>query len=128
MRKNHKTKSRTEKTAFNLLSNSVKFTPSGDHIDASANLAKDNDVVLDMKDNGIGIAAKDTESILILFGRVRCNRMVSQEGAVLGLYLASKGMSSCMVVGLKSRAANIFGALVRIHLSPEKILVNRFTN
>ena len=75
MRKNHKTESRNEKTAFNLLLNSVKFTPSGDRIGTSADLAKDDDMV--MKDNGTGIAAKDTESILLPFGQVRCNHMVS---------------------------------------------------
>ena len=128
MRKNHKTKSRIENTAFNLLLNSVKFTPSGDRIDASADLAKDDDVVLNMKDNGIGIAAKDTESILMLFGQVRCNHMVFQGGAGLGLYLVSKGWSSCMEVGLKSRAPNILGTRACIHLSPEKTLANQFAN
>ncbi len=126
MRKNHKTESRNEKTAFNLLLNSVKFTPSGDRIGTSADLAKDDDVV--MKDNGTGIAAKDTESILMPFGQVRCNHMVPQRGAGLGLYLVSKGWSSCMVVGLKSRAPSILGTRVCIHLSPEKTLANQFAN
>ena len=71
MRKNHKTESRNEKTEFNLLLNSVKFTPSGDRIGPSADLAKDDDVDLNMKDNGTGIAAKDTESMLMPFGQLR---------------------------------------------------------
>ena len=81
-----------------------------------------------MKDNVTGIAAKDTESILMPFGQVRCNHMVSQGGAGLGLYLVSKGWSSCMVVGLKSRAPNILGTRECIHLSPEKTLAHQFAN
>ncbi|HZH29102.1 MAG TPA: ATP-binding protein [Azospirillaceae bacterium] len=76
---------RIKQALFNLVSNSVKFTPAGGRIVLSA--TRDGDeLVLSVSDTGVGIAARDHERV---FGRFeRASTSQRQTGVGLGLTLA----------------------------------------
>jgi signal transduction histidine kinase len=72
---------------FNLLSNAVKFTPSGGKVTLAAS-ATDEEVVISVRDTGIGISADDQEKIFEEFYQVGASR--TQEGTGLGLALTRR--------------------------------------
>ena len=72
---------------FNLLSNAVKFTPSGGTVTLAARAA-DGQVVISVRDTGIGISAEDQEKIFEEFYQVGNSR--TQEGTGLGLALTRR--------------------------------------
>ncbi|HUD53421.1 ammonium transporter [Parvibaculum sp.] len=73
---------------LNLVSNAVKFTPSGGRIDLSAALEPDNRLALSVRDTGVGIAAADIPLALEPFRQIASDSAVySAEGTGLGLPL-----------------------------------------
>jgi signal transduction histidine kinase len=74
---------------FNLLTNAVKFTPSGGRVDVSASRA-DGEIRISVKDSGIGIAPEDHERVFEEFRQVSAGRRVAAEGTGLGLALARR--------------------------------------
>jgi signal transduction histidine kinase len=72
---------------FNLLSNAVKFTPSGGKVTLAARATGDQ-VVISVRDTGIGIRPEDQERIFEEFYQVGASR--TQEGTGLGLALTRR--------------------------------------
>jgi signal transduction histidine kinase len=72
---------------FNLLTNAVKFTPGGGKVTLAASAAGDQ-VVISVRDTGIGISADDQERIFEEFYQVGASR--TQEGTGLGLALTRR--------------------------------------
>jgi signal transduction histidine kinase len=72
---------------FNLLTNAVKFTPGGGKVTLAASAAGDQ-VVISVRDTGIGISAEDQERIFEEFYQVGASR--TQEGTGLGLALTRR--------------------------------------
>jgi signal transduction histidine kinase len=72
---------------FNLMSNAVKFTPSGGKVSLSARGTGDQ-VVISIRDTGIGIRPEDQERIFEEFYQVGTSR--TQEGTGLGLALTRR--------------------------------------
>jgi signal transduction histidine kinase len=72
---------------FNLLTNAVKFTPSGGSVTLAARAA-DGQVTISVHDTGIGISAEDQEKIFEEFYQVGASR--TQEGTGLGLALTRR--------------------------------------
>jgi signal transduction histidine kinase len=72
---------------FNLLSNAVKFTPGGGKVTLAARAA-DEQVVISVRDTGIGISADDQTKIFEEFYQVGTSR--TQEGTGLGLALTRR--------------------------------------
>jgi signal transduction histidine kinase len=70
---------------LNLLSNSIKFTPSGGHAVISASLNDGLDIVV--KDTGVGIAADDLPRVFTPFVQLEAGGLQRYEGAGLGLAL-----------------------------------------
>jgi GAF domain-containing protein len=73
----------------NLLSNAVKFTPDGGKIDVSAR-RDGSDVVIAVRDTGIGNAPEDQEAVFDAFRQVGKHYTNKQEGTGLGLTLTRK--------------------------------------
>lgn len=74
-----------EKIVFNLLSNAIKFTPNGKRIIVSIN-ETDNEVILTVNDEGIGIAPDELQHIFDRFYRSE-NSKHSTPGYGIGLAL-----------------------------------------
>jgi signal transduction histidine kinase len=76
---------RLRQAMFNLISNSIKFTPAGGTITVSARREADG-VVLCVADTGIGVPQEDRERVFEKFVRGRSGQ-ARQSGAGLGLSL-----------------------------------------
>jgi signal transduction histidine kinase len=75
---------------FNLLSNALKFTPSGGRVDVTAQIA-DGVVEVAVADTGSGIAPEDQELIFEEFQQARgANHRTRYDGTGLGLPIARK--------------------------------------
>jgi len=77
---------------LNLLSNAVKFSYEGGRVDIRASLDDAGDLVLDVEDYGIGMAAKEITRALEPFGQARPAVTKSHGGTGLGLPIA-KGLA-----------------------------------
>ena len=71
---------------LNLLTNSVKFTPTGGTLTISA-IATDSNVHITVADTGIGIASKDMERLARPFEQIENQFSKTKEGTGLGLAL-----------------------------------------
>ena len=78
---------RVRQVVFNLVSNAVKFTPSGGRVDISA-LSENGRVEIAVADTGSGIAADDLDTIFEEFEQTSEGRQA--EGTGLGLPLSRK--------------------------------------
>jgi signal transduction histidine kinase len=72
---------------FNLLSNALKFTARGGHVAVSAQAVGD-DVVVSVRDDGVGIASADQARIFEEFQQVGTSHL--QEGTGLGLAISRR--------------------------------------
>ncbi|WP_419905972.1 ATP-binding protein [Kiloniella sp.] len=79
---------RVKQVLVNLLTNAIKFTPSGGKIQVSGAGTDDGGVSLIVRDTGIGIDKKDMPRALERFGQIRDGHMRAHEGAGLGLALS----------------------------------------
>ena len=70
----------------NLLDNAIKYTPSGGTVSVSLSENDERDVVINVKDTGIGISPSDLPRIFERF--YRCDQSRSKPGIGLGLSLA----------------------------------------
>jgi signal transduction histidine kinase len=76
-----------KQVVVNLLTNAVKFTPSGGAVDVRAWL-EGEEVLVTVRDTGVGVAPEDQERIFEAFQRG--DRRVSTEGTGLGLTLSKR--------------------------------------
>jgi two-component system phosphate regulon sensor histidine kinase PhoR len=70
----------------NLVGNAIKYTPEGGHISVSA-IAQDEQVIITVEDNGIGIPTDDLPHIFDKFYRVKSPETDGIVGSGLGLSL-----------------------------------------
>jgi signal transduction histidine kinase len=78
---------KTMQVLLNLLTNAVKFTPSGGHIEIAARYAPATGLTLTVSDTGIGIAPADLGRIITPFEQVDSSFSRSHQGTGLGLPL-----------------------------------------
>lgn len=74
----------------NLLQNAVKFTPAGGRIVVNAGQDRGGRIVVEVTDNGIGIAADDIDRVLEPFVQADASLSRRYEGVGLGLPLCRK--------------------------------------
>lgn len=79
---------RTEQILLNLLTNAIKFTPTGGSVELSADVKSDA-VVLKVQDTGVGIPAKHLEAVFDPFVQVRRGpEGTAERGVGLGLAIS----------------------------------------
>ncbi len=83
-------RTRLQQVLINLLSNAVKFTPDGGRIVLKARRSVTGELVLSVKDSGIGMSEADIEVAMTPFGQVDNSLSRSFEGTGLGLPLACR--------------------------------------
>ena len=77
-----------QKVVNNLMSNALKFTPEGGHVDVVLSDAPDNRICLTVEDSGIGIPQSDLESIFDRF--YRSANASASTGSGIGLSLVKQ--------------------------------------
>ena len=80
---------RLKQVILNLLTNAVKFTPSGGRVEARAERVG-HEIRVSVEDSGIGIAQSDHERIFEAFQQGRRDVSASAEGTGLGLTLSKR--------------------------------------
>ena len=81
---------RLERVVINILSNAVKYTPSGGHIVLSAARRDEGHVMIRVKDDGMGIPKDDIPRLFERFYRVDKARSRAKGGSGLGLAIAKE--------------------------------------
>jgi PAS domain S-box-containing protein len=81
---------RLEQVLLNLVSNAVKFTPSGGEVRITAALGPGGDVSVSVADTGIGMAAEEIPLALQPFGQIDNSLTRPHGGTGLGLPLAKR--------------------------------------
>ncbi|MDQ1610449.1 MAG: hypothetical protein QOG00_380 [Pyrinomonadaceae bacterium] len=75
------------RAVVNLLSNALKFTPTGGSVTVSAERVGGDAVRLSVTDTGVGIAADDLPSLFDKFEQARHRATRGEKGTGLGLYI-----------------------------------------
>lgn len=83
---------RISQVLTNLLLNAAKYSPDSDTIQVSLRATK-SDLIVSVRDFGVGIAAEARSRVFEKFYRIAKGRGVGDEGLGLGLYISSKIIS-----------------------------------
>lgn len=75
---------------LNMLSNAVKFTPADGLVTLRISCGDTQQLVIEVKDTGIGIAREDIEKIMKPFGQIRSGLSSKYRGSGLGLPLIAE--------------------------------------
>jgi signal transduction histidine kinase len=84
---------RIRQMVLNLVSNAVKFSPSGGVVGISARCESEGAIAIKVKDAGIGIAAADMAKVMEPFGQVESSLSRRFDGTGLGLPLVKRMMA-----------------------------------
>ena len=83
---------RVKQIVLNLLTNAIKFTPTGGRITLAMELGPDSGIIMRTEDTGIGIAPEELGKVLEPFGQASEGNTLAREGVGLGLYLVKAFM------------------------------------
>jgi signal transduction histidine kinase len=78
---------KTEQILLNLVTNAIKFTPSGGHIEIASRFDPETGLILTVSDTGVGIEPADLIRVLEPFEQVDSSFSRSHQGTGLGLPL-----------------------------------------
>jgi two-component system cell cycle sensor histidine kinase PleC len=76
---------RVKQIMINILSNAVKFTPSGGNVRIEAEIAPDDVIIVRVIDDGVGMSPQEIEIAKRPFGQVETSLNRTHEGTGLGL-------------------------------------------
>lgn len=109
--------------ALNLLSNAIRYTPSGGQIVVSTSYEPSGSVVIRIRDTGIGMNRKELEQAMKPFGQVGPGPRQRGEGTGLGLPL-TKAMVEANRAQFDIVSAPGEGTLVSIAFPPQRVLAD----
>jgi signal transduction histidine kinase len=106
---------------LNLLSNAIKFTRAGGQVIVSTTLEESGEVVVRVRDTGIGMTDKDIETALKPFRQVALSRDDREHGTGLGLPL-TKALVEANRAAFAIESAPNQGTLVKITFPTTRVL------
>jgi signal transduction histidine kinase len=106
---------------LNLMSNAVKFTRAGGQVIVSSSLEASGEVVVRIRDTGIGMSEKDIETALKPFRQVAIQRDDREHGTGLGLPLTKALVEANRATFSIDSAVNQ-GTLVKITFPTTRVL------
>ncbi len=106
---------------LNLLTNALKFTPSGGAVTAFVRLAPGGGVAFGVRDTGIGIAKEDQVRVFANFGQGRHDIKTFERGTGLGLPIV-KGLAEAHGGEVTLKSAVGQGTTVTITLPASRVL------
>lgn len=77
-----------ERTMLNLLSNAIKFNKQNGNIYVNL-YSKDNEIIVSVKDEGVGIPQEKLNLIFERFEQVQSRNKIEKQGSGIGLYLVN---------------------------------------
>jgi two-component system cell cycle sensor histidine kinase PleC len=81
---------RLKQILINLVANAIKFTKPGGSVTVAARRGKEGEVLVEVRDTGIGMSAREIEVALQPFGQVEAGDARHYQGTGLGLPLARR--------------------------------------
>ena len=108
---------------LNLLTNAIKFTPSGGTVTLRAGKTRKGALWLSVADTGIGMAPADIKIALTAFGQVASHLTRNHEGSGLGLPLC-KSLIELHGGTLEVKSTVDRGTEVIVHFPPERTLAS----
>ncbi|MAW86393.1 MAG: PAS domain-containing sensor histidine kinase [Phyllobacteriaceae bacterium] len=109
--------------ALNLLSNAVKFTPPGGQVIVSTSYEASGEIVMHVRDTGIGMTASDIEHAMKPFKQLNTMRRTRGDGTGLGLPL-----TKALVEANRARFAITStpgeGTIVEVIFPPTRVLAD----
>ena len=106
---------------LNLLSNSIKFTAAGGQVIVSTATADSGEVMLRVRDTGIGMSEKDIATALEPFRQVATATRARSGGTGLGLPL-TKALADANRAAFHIKSTPNAGTLVEITFPPARVL------
>jgi len=107
---------------LNILSNAIKFTPAGGQVIVSTTRSPDGEVIIRVKDTGVGMSETDIATALEPFRQVTTTRRAGGTG--LGLPL-TKALIEANRASMAIRSARHSGTVVEITFPPTRVLADR---
>ena len=112
---------RLKQILLNLMSNAVKFTPSGGQVTVRLTLPKEGGLRIAVSDTGIGIAKQDLAKALQPFGQIDSRMTRKYQGTGLGLPL-TKSMIELHGGSLQLESAVGRGTTAVLWLPPSRVI------
>jgi len=112
---------RLKQILLNLMSNSVKFTPSGGQVTVRVTLPEEGGIKIAVSDTGIGIAAYDLAKALQPFGQIDSRMTRKYQGTGLGLPL-TKSMIELHGGSLQLDSVVGRGTTATLWLPPSRVI------
>jgi PAS domain S-box-containing protein len=106
---------------LNLLSNAIKFTPAGGQVIVSTALEASGEVVIRVRDTGLGMSERDIETALKPFRQLATSGRGRSEGTGLGLPL-TKALAEANRASFAIESAVNQGTLIRITFPTTRVL------
>ncbi len=107
--------------ALNILSNAIRFTPSGGQIVVSTSYEANGSVVLRIRDTGVGMTRSELEQAMKPFRQVTTGTRKRGDGTGLGLPL-TKAMVDANRAQFSINSAPNEGTLVEVTFPPPRVL------
>ena len=108
---------------LNLLANSIKFTGPGGQVIVSTAVSDSSEVVLRVRDTGVGMSEKDIEAALEPFRQVATSGSWGSGGTGLALPL-TKALAEANRANFHIKSAPNAGTLVEIAFPPNRVVTN----